>query len=472
MSSLPACAPTAPSCCAASLAAEVAALYAAQGETATSELLIRELERLAATATGAEEENQPLCKAAQAVGKQAGRDSLRLQATLRSALRLWCHTKLGQCAGRLHDPHARAVLPPPPPRAGPPLFVHWPDASSASESGGSGVREGAVTVAVARASVMTLTVLSHDPRIVLVDNFLSAAEAAAVVAVATVPAEDAWLRSSATEAAGQVAEAADSAAQADAHASSAELLPPAHKAADSLAGAAEAAQSPPAAPPTPTTTAPSSALPSAPPTAPPTPAPPPATAPPPPSPQRHVSGRTSSWRHVGQEHEVLAAAVERAAWLSGLSPAHAEACQVVHYRKGEHYREHVDHYTRDNVRDAAALGPSGNRLISTFVYLAAPSDGSGCTRFPLLGLRVMPTPGTALLWHNLDKHGSLDGRTLHCGDPPLAGEKLGMNIWLRQRPHGEGVADAAGGAWRPAPPPPCTAAGPKAREAATLRERN
>ena len=96
-------------------------------------------------------------------------------------------------------------------------------------------------------------------------------------------------------------------------------------------------------------------------------------------------------------------------------------------------------------------------------------------------VREAPVAGCGLLWHNLDKHGTLDGRTLHCGEPVRAGEKLGMNIWLRQRPHrGVGGDDAApttapsGGAaapFEPAPPPPCTAVGTKAREACTLRER-
>ena len=287
-------------------------------------------------------------------------------------------------------------------------------------SGGSGGHSvGSRSVAVARGQVMTLTVLRKDPRIVQIDGFLSAAEAATIVALARAPpsaADDA-----ASGAVGDASGSAGSDKSSWLH-SSAEGPP-----SDDAGRVAEEGT-------------------------------------------RHVAGRTSRWCCVGNEHEVLAAAVERAAWLTGLSPAHAEACQVVWYRAGEQYAPHVDHYTRDNVKDAAALEPSGNRLISVFVYLAAPYVG-GCTTFPLLGLSVAPVAGTALLWHNLDKHGVLDGRTLHCGEPVASGEKLGMNIWLRQRPHGDGVTAGSGGAWIRAPPPQSTAVSVKARETTTLRER-
>ena len=44
---------------------------------------------------------------------------------------------------------------------------------------------------------------------------------------------------------------------------------------------------------------------------------------------------------------------------------------------------------------------------------------------------------------NVDRHGCLDGRTLHAGRPIDAGEKLGLNVWLRQRPSAGAVSSAA-----------------------------
>lgn len=58
----------------------------------------------------------------------------------------------------------------------------------------------------------------------------------------------------------------------------------------------------------------------------------------------------------------------------------------------------------------------------------------GRTIFPQLGLKFAPAVGAALVWYNLDRHGVLDERTLHAGEPVGAGEKWGMNIWLREKP--------------------------------------
>ena len=74
----------------------------------------------------------------------------------------------------------------------------------------------------------------------------------------------------------------------------------------------------------------------------------------------------------------------------------------------------------------------GNRLVSVFVYLQLPEAG-GRTAFPQLQQSFQPRAGGALLWYNLDRHGTPDERTLHAGEPVARGEKWGMNIWLRER---------------------------------------
>lgn len=189
--------------------------------------------------------------------------------------------------------------------------------------------------------------------------------------------------------------------------------------------------------------------------------------------RRYVAGRSNKWCCIGSESPVLARAIERACWLTGLTPAHAEDLQVVHYELGQQYQLHVDHYTSRDVKDAAALQRNGgNRLISVFVYLSDVAAG-GATAFPMTGVRVAPVCGCALLWHNIDKRGLLDGRTLHAGEPVERGSKWGMNIWLRQRPrHDDCGGGGGGGAWERAPAPPVSASTPNGRESATLRERN
>ena len=115
----------------------------------------------------------------------------------------------------------------------------------------------------------------------------------------------------------------------------------------------------------------------------------------------------------------------------------------VRYLPGQQYREHCDWFSPS--QDASCVARTrerGNRLVSIFACLQACERG-GQTDFPRLGLRFELGLGEALLWMNVDRHGCLDGRTLHAGRPIDAGEKLGLNVWLRQRPSAGAVSSAA-----------------------------
>ena len=139
---------------------------------------------------------------------------------------------------------------------------------------------------------------------------------------------------------------------------------------------------------------------------------------------------------------VVERVVERAAYLSGLSARHAEDLQVVHYSVGQQYREHSDFFSP--TQDATYMqrcSVGGNRLVTIFCCLH-PAASGGATAFSHLGLSFTLKLGEALLWMNIDRHGALDGRTLHAGMPPTSGEKYGLNVWLRQRP----LDDPPGGA--------------------------
>ena len=145
------------------------------------------------------------------------------------------------------------------------------------------------------------------------------------------------------------------------------------------------------------------------------------------------AARTSeSCKVVAAADVVVRRLVQRAAYLTGLSPQHSEAVQVVHYRPGAEYRAHHDWFSPENERFADKTDVAGNRLVSFFVYLAD-CEAGGCTAFPLLKRTFHPHVGNAVCWYNLDRAGTRDARTLHAGEPVLAGEKWGMNIWLRER---------------------------------------
>ena len=142
--------------------------------------------------------------------------------------------------------------------------------------------------------------------------------------------------------------------------------------------------------------------------------------------------RSSSSCKISASHDlVVRRAVQRAAYLTGLAPQHAEAVQVVHYLPGQEYRPHFDWFTPDDSRFEERTRTQGNRLVSVFVYLTHCQAG-GATAFPMLGKSFAPEEGCALCWYNLKRSGEPDERTLHAGEPVERGEKWGMNIWLRQ----------------------------------------
>ena len=167
--------------------------------------------------------------------------------------------------------------------------------------------------------------------------------------------------------------------------------------------------------------------------------------------------------------------IDRAAFLTGLTPYHAEDVQVVHYLPEKEYREHADYFSpSQDATYAERTAITGNRLISLFCCLSE-ADSGGATAFPHLGLRFELKQGEALLWSNIDNSGTLDGRTIHAGRPVEAGEKYGMNVWLRQRPIVDAEAAAVGSGEANAKPPPAprqTQAHPAAQAAnAGLKER-
>lgn len=155
---------------------------------------------------------------------------------------------------------------------------------------------------------------------------------------------------------------------------------------------------------------------------------------------------SESCRVSAGKDRVVMRAVQRAAYLTGLSPAHAEAVQVVHYEPGGQYRPHYDYFSPADANYARKCSEQGNRLISFFVYLST-CAGGGRTYFPKLRVGFEPQPGSAVCWYNLDRHGNMDDRTLHAGEPVTVGDKWGMNIWLRERTR-PSTAARRGGALR------------------------
>ncbi len=122
---------------------------------------------------------------------------------------------------------------------------------------------------------------------------------------------------------------------------------------------------------------------------------------------------------------------QRATNFTLLPLTNIEPLQIVRYEPGQFYRAHYDFFEPSDPQNAKPLARGGQRMFTFFVYLNDIDDGSGCTRFPRLDLKVNPQEGKAIFWRNVNGEGEVDMKTFHGGEPPDKHVKYGLNIWIR-----------------------------------------
>ena len=92
-------------------------------------------------------------------------------------------------------------------------------------------------------------------------------------------------------------------------------------------------------------------------------------------------------------------------------------------------QEYRPHYDAFEVPSAL-----GQRTYTALVYLQSPNDG-GATVFPRIQRQVDALEGRAVTWRNVGKDNLRLLDSEHGGLPVLAGEKVALNIWVRDRPY-------------------------------------
>ena len=112
--------------------------------------------------------------------------------------------------------------------------------------------------------------------------------------------------------------------------------------------------------------------------------------------------------------------------VTGVDPGNFEAFQVLHYAKGQFYKEHHD------MNPTSLDMPSGARVLTMFLYLNDAKGGG--TDFPKAGVTAQPTKGSAILWPSLlsDDVGKLHPLTYHAALPVAEGHKYAANHWIHQ----------------------------------------
>ena len=107
--------------------------------------------------------------------------------------------------------------------------------------------------------------------------------------------------------------------------------------------------------------------------------------------------------------------------ISGINMDHSEVLEIVRYRPGGVHVPHVDQYTDEELM----IEPSiyGNRYAQGLFFLTHTELGGNFV-MPLLGIAVVPHPGTLVIWYNTDRNGIMDHRSLHAGCKVFIGHKI------------------------------------------------
>ena len=130
------------------------------------------------------------------------------------------------------------------------------------------------------------------------------------------------------------------------------------------------------------------------------------------------------------ENPVVRRVEARIARLLNWPVENGEGMQVLHYGPGAEYKPHYDYFDPNEPGTATLCARGGQRVGTVVMYLNEPEQGGG-TSFPDVGLVVAPQKGHAVFF-SYDQPDPVT-RTLHGGEPVLAGEKWIATKWLRQR---------------------------------------
>lgn len=139
--------------------------------------------------------------------------------------------------------------------------------------------------------------------------------------------------------------------------------------------------------------------------------------------------RTSMSCSIPTGHNDIVRRIEaRCAALAGVELNQLEPFQMVKYNWAQRFDPHYDALDPASAGDDIAR--SGQRLYTVLVYLKSPEMG-GHTVFPHVRRQFNPEQGVALMWKNCDEYGQRVAESEHGGLPVLKGEKIALNVWIR-----------------------------------------
>ena len=143
----------------------------------------------------------------------------------------------------------------------------------------------------------------------------------------------------------------------------------------------------------------------------------------------HEARTSQGMFYARLENEVVQRVEARIAKALRWPVKNGEGLQILRYTHGGQYLPHYDYFDPQQTGTPALLTRGGQRVGTLIMYLHEPESG-GATIFPDLNLTVRPLKGRALFFSYAHAHPS--SKSLHGGEPVLAGEKWIATKWLRQ----------------------------------------
>jgi prolyl 4-hydroxylase len=133
-----------------------------------------------------------------------------------------------------------------------------------------------------------------------------------------------------------------------------------------------------------------------------------------------------------RENPFIARLDRRIAEVMNLPLENGEGMQVLYYPVGALNAPHLDFLLPSNPTNRTSIARSGQRVSTLIAYLNEVENG-GETAFPAAGWEVSPQRGNAVYFEYCNSRGQVDHRSVHGGNPVLAGEKWVATKWMRQR---------------------------------------
>lgn len=117
--------------------------------------------------------------------------------------------------------------------------------------------------------------------------------------------------------------------------------------------------------------------------------------------------------------------------FSQLPIENQELLTIIRYKKGQHFKPHLDAFHDYNEFEIEEL--LGGQRLKTYIICLQASSSGGETKFDKLNKTIKLEKNQCIYWSNVDENGNIYPESLHSGIDPEEGEKWILTCWIREK---------------------------------------